>query len=81
MRPIPYLVCVLCVQWLAKARAELALPDTTSGERRALEWEVQDCEGSIQYWKQAISSADIQLAQRRAALAQLGESIRHWPAS
>ena len=78
MRPIPYLVCVLCVQWLAKARAELALPDTTSVRRRRLE---EVCEDRIQHWKQAISSADRQLAQRRAALAQLGESIRHWPAS
>ena len=81
MRPIPYLVCVLCVQAIAGWRAELALPDTTSVRRRELEELVRGSEGLIQDYKRQISSLDRQLAPLRAALHQLGESIRHWPAS
>ena len=78
MRPIPYLVCVLCVQDIAGWQEELALPSTTSGRRAQLEKEVREREeGYIQAYKSYIARYDRDLSQLRAALGRLGESLGH----
>ena len=72
---IPYLVCVVCVQWIAKNQSELAQTYITEERRAELEKKVQGCEDKIQQWKQRIAEFNSDLARGVGELAELGETI------
>ena len=68
MWTIPYLVCVLCVQRIARDKRELADPSTTSKRRSELEGIVQRWEGAIKRWKELIEENERALDREREAL-------------
>lgn len=66
------------VQLIVRWQAELAQPHNTSSVRRAgLGERVQHSEDKIQGWKHQMFAVDKELAEKRAALYPLGESIGH----
>ena len=69
MRHIPYLVCVLCVQWIAICKRELAQPSITEERRSQLEKYVQFYENHIQLLEQHTGGYNRDLAR---AVAELG---------
>lgn len=78
MRPIPNtcMVCVLCMQYSAECQAELlALPDSNNVRRYQLKAAVRGSEHIIQKFQRARSAKERELAQERAALDQIGESM------
>ena len=75
MRPIPYLVCVLCVQWIAVLQEELADPSTEGWHKTQVERRVQNRQRWIREIKSDMASADSELAKLRSALDELGMFI------
>ena len=68
MWTIPYLVCVLCVQFLARDKRELLDPSTTSERRSGLEGKVQTWEDHIKRCKERIEEKERDLDREREAL-------------
>ena len=77
MRHIPYLVCVLCVQWIADRQSELAQPSITEEHRALLEKAVRVYEDGIQHYKQRIAEYNSNLASAEGELTELGEFINN----
>ena len=68
MWTIPYLVCVLCVQWIARDKRELVDPSTTSERRSEVERNVQTWEGYIKFNKELIEEIERNIDREREAL-------------
>ena len=77
MRHIPYLVCVLCVQWIADHQSELAQPSITEQRRAELEEAVRVNEDMMQHHKQRLAEYNSDLARAEGELAELGEFINN----
>ena len=71
MWPSPYLMCVSCVQRIAKWKRELAQPSLSSDRKQSLQRLVQGLETSINNDKQEILAIDKELDKRELALRQL----------
>lgn len=69
---IPYLVCVLCVQFIAHNQRCIADPDTSEKERERLKRTVKRRECTIRYRKQTIVEVDQELSKLGE---QIGKSI------
>ena len=68
MWTIPYLVCVLCVQWIARDKRQLLDPSTTSERRSRLERNVQSWERGIKMNKEMVEENERALDREREAL-------------
>ena len=77
MRHIPYLVCVLCVQYIAAYQSELAQPSITEEYRAELEKWVRVYEDEMQHHKQRLAECNSDLARAEGELAELGEFINN----
>ena len=71
MWPSPYLMCVPCVQRIAKWKRELAQPSLSSDTKQYLQERVQLREILINNHKQEILAIDKELDKRKLALRQL----------
>ena len=71
MWPSPYLMCVPCVQEIAKLKRELAQPSLSSDRKQSLQEEVQEWETLINNYKQRILAIDKELDKPELALRQL----------
>ena len=71
MWPSPYLVCVPCVQRIAKYKEELDQPSLSVERRKELEEMVQEYEGDIQRYKEYIHKYEEEIKERENALRQL----------
>ena len=71
MWPSPYLMCVPCVQEIAKLKRELAQPSLSSDRKQYLQRRVQGLETLINNYKQEILAIDKELVKRELALRQL----------
>ena len=71
MWPSPYLMCVPCVQEIAKLKRELAQPSLSSDRKQSLQRQVQGLETRINNCKQRILAIDKELVKRELALRQL----------
>ena len=71
MWPSPYLMCVPCVQEIAKWKRELAQPSLSSDRKQFLQEQVQWRETYINDNKQKILAIDKELVKRELALRQL----------
>ena len=71
MWPSPYLMCVPCVQEIAKLKRELAQPFLSSDSIQYLQGSVQGRETDINIYKQKILAIDKELVKRESALRQL----------
>ena len=69
MWPSPYLMCVPCVQDIAKWKRELARPSLSS--KQYLQGMVEGRETGINNYKQEILAIDKELVKRELALRQL----------
>ena len=58
MWPSPYLVCVPCVQEIARWQKSINDPSTDESERERLKGEVERHKGEIQEYKQRINRLD-----------------------
>ena len=58
MWPSPYLVCVPCVQGIARCQKSINDPSTDESERERLKGEVEKYKGYIQWCKQSINTSD-----------------------
>ena len=58
MWPSPYLVCVPCVQAIARCQKSINDPSTDESEREELKGEVEGYKRSIQWYKQSIKDYD-----------------------
>ncbi len=67
MWTIPYLVSVLCMQWLANDKKSLLVAESDS-ERRRLERKVQRRENRIKDYKQELEKNERALSLEREAL-------------
>ncbi len=67
MWTIPYLVSVLCMQWIAGDKNSLLKPQSDS-VRRELEGYVQRREDQIKYYKQELEKKERALSLEREAL-------------
>lgn len=61
--PFPGVVCILCVQFIADYRRELADPHTSGVRREYLKEAMQDYEYSIRSYKQEMVQYDAELAK------------------
>ena len=71
MWPSPYLVCVPCVQRIARCKEELDQPSLSVERRKELEEKVQMYEGYIQSLKEDIHRCEEEIKERENALRQL----------
>ncbi len=71
---VAYLVCVVCVQMIARHRSELADPSTSAERRAGLEGMVQQEESFIQLDKLSLEYTQAELASTAAALMPQGNS-------
>ena len=71
MWPSPYLVCVPCVQDIARCKEELDQPSLSVERRKELEGDVQMYERAIQSHKETIHKYEEEIKERENALRQL----------
>ena len=71
MWPSPYLVCVPCVQGIARCKKELDQPSLSVERRKELEGKVQRYERGIQSNKKTIQEYEEEIKERENALRQL----------
>ena len=58
MWPSPYLVCVPCVQNIARCQKSINNPSTDESKRKRLKGKVERYKGDIQWYKQEINRYD-----------------------
>ena len=71
MWPSPYLVCIPCVQRIARCKEELDQPSLSVERRKELEGKVQMYEGFIQNIKEDLHKYEEEIKERENALRQL----------